>query len=222
MKVLLRVRWDKPWTDVQGRDRFPERKTAAWQHHRRQLWHRYTLPSLVAQTHTDWEAVLLCDIDNRAHHAELHGPRCRVVYGGLGATDEDVLLMRIDSDDILAPEALATLVQAAADLGDKTYAQLDTGVAYHVATDTLYQWANPSPPFYGRVVRAGSTLPGLGHHAQVRPECKVIQTDDPMFCVVLHDTNISNCRERAWCLPTPHNPNTLHRMGLQGLQANTP
>ena len=81
------------------------------------------------------------------------------------------------------------------------YAQLDHGYAWDEKHRHLYRWRNPSPPFYGRIVSAAELrvgLPDLGHHANVRTECQVIETKEPMFCIVLHDHNISNCVAGSW------------------------
>ena len=211
MKVVIRSRWDLIWSGPNGEDRFPHRNTIEWQRERWRLFTRYTLPSLQRQTHADWECWLLADSANKWMHDRVRGSgdrRAVLVYQPnwwakeIAGDVDSIFLTRLDSDDLLAPEALSIMVDASKDMGGNKYVQLDTGVAWHAATETLRRWRNPSPPFYGRVVTADELrkgLPGLGHHGQVRPECKVIATDEPTYCVLLHGGNISNSPDRAWC-----------------------
>lgn len=209
MKVIVRIRWDLPWLDAEKRDRFPQRCTSEWQQERWRLFERYTLPSLMRQTHEDWEAWLLCDPSLASLHF-LQRPASGVikVYNTREAArriDEAVFLMRIDSDDMLAPDALAEMVHLARyrNPSDRPFVQLDHGVAWHEPTETLYRWVNPSPPFYGLIVTGEDVfekrdLPGLGHHGEARARARVFESDDPSFCVVLHGANISNSKDGSW------------------------
>jgi len=226
VKVVLRIRWDMPWLDDQGRDRFPKRCTPAWQQLRLALFMRYTLPALQRQTHADWEAWLLADQANLHMHPTMVEPRVRFVYNfkdacaKLGDAGNDVFFMRIDSDDILAPDALAAFIHHAKylDSGNYRYLQFGDGYAWHTASERIYTWNNPSPPFYGYVAPAAvleTNVPSFGHHAEARTMSYVIH--GPMYCVVMHGDNISNQPSRAWCkgpLDGPECGLLIERFGL--------
>ena len=204
MKTIIRIRWDRIWPGPNGEDRFPARLTADWQARRWQLFTSYTLPSLFRLESPDWEAWLLADATNQRFHPAVADNRIRFVYdedSAARALAAPIFLMRIDSDDMLSPDALGRLLDPT--LRQK-YAQLGTGVAWCEATQTFHRWINPSPPFYGRRVEAAELsmgLPGLGHHGHARAESDFIEWVEPLFCVVLHGANISNSTERAWFDP---------------------
>src|ERR1051326_5560838 len=126
MKVILRVRWDLPWIDpATNIDRFPERKTVEWQRERWRLFEKYTLPSLEAQTHRDWQAHLLADGALEDVHRDVLpsslldrvsivcNPRDRAIFLAAELNDRAAFYMRIDSDDMLAPDALRMMVAEA-------------------------------------------------------------------------------------------------------------
>jgi hypothetical protein len=230
VRTILRIRHDLMWPGPQGEDRFPRRCTLDWQIERARLFRTYTLASLRRQNTSGWEVWLLSDSTNESLHKMVGigtgDPRVRIEYHPnerAREIQEDVFLMRIDSDDILAPDAIETLLGYAQTCSSRPYIQLDTGVAWDERTSTMYNWTNPSPPFYGRIVKKEELvggLPGLGHHVKVREngECLVIKTDNPMFCVVMHGGNISNNTDRKWC----HSPITgyertifMERFGLK-------
>lgn len=233
MRALVRIRWDTKWSGPNGEDRFPQRCTIEWQRERMRLFLRYTLPSLVKQTYHPVDVWLLSDPANRSLHEQLglepfESPinpvwQFRHIYDSKRdaqdmADEAPVFLMRIDSDDILSLDAIALLVEHAHE--GKPYVQLDTGVAWHEPSGTLYRWPNPSPPFYGRIVTAEELmdgLPGLGHHGKIRPECKVLKTEEPTFCVLLHGGNISNSTERRWCTDKIEGEEKARIMGRFGL-----
>lgn len=210
MKVILRIRWDTPWLDANKTDRFPKRKTAEWQALRWAIFTNYMLPSLQKQTHADWEAWLLCDPENaHLHRIDIAEPRVRFAYD-LRATartvfehyDAGVFLMRIDSDDMLAPDALQSLLACTDQLSAHKFLQFGDGYAWHIGTKKLYHWANPSPPFYGYVAHSQvlkHTLPDLGHHAKAREQSYIVSPGQQMYCVLLHDDNLNNAPNRAWC-----------------------
>lgn len=214
MRAYIRIRWDVAWLDEAGNDRFPQRKTEAWQRERWDLFMRYTLPSLQRQTHEDWVALLFCDYDldrpifdsgdKRVLWTPGYPDELCAVAGEVPA--ETGYVMRMDSDDMLAAKAIETLIEHAPRLirppEGPLYSQLDTGAAYHPASDTVYSWPNPSPPFYGRLWDMSSgRIPEFGHHMKDRELARPIKTDDPMFCVVLHDLNICNKPSAQWCQP---------------------
>ena len=205
MKVLIRMRWDIPWHDADGRDRFAYRASEDFQRSRWGIFTRYTLPSLRRQTHDDWECLLFADPALKAHHQTPPDQRVRWAYGGLTRDveerTEDVYFMRMDSDDMLAPESMAMLVRLAPQV-PRLYTQLDHGCAYDPIADCAYWWDNPSPPFYGRLWsgRDGS-LPEFGHHVADREQAATLKTPRFAFCVLLHGGNISNQPDRSWCKP---------------------
>lgn len=218
MRVIVRIRWDRMWPAEDGSDRFPERCTAAWQQRRWELFTRFTLPSLQRQTHDDWEAWLLADLANANWHAPMPHPRVFYVYDEKNwARDfgREAFVMRLDSDDMLAPGALAALLTAARS-STAEFAQLDTGVAWDLNARRLWYWKNPSPPFYGRAADLSEGLPDFGHHGKIRSRCEVVTTEQPMFCVLLHGGNISN-NDRVWTagILTERDRETRELFGLE-------
>jgi len=200
LKTIIRIRWDRIWRGPHGEDRFPRRLTEEWQRYRRDLFLRYTLPSLWG-TCADWCVWLLADRANKRMHQPLD--RCEYVYddAALVQPTERTLLVRMDSDDMLAPIAIRALELSLRRVPSKEFAQLDTGVAWHPASQTLYRWRNPSPPFMVRFVDPGDDIEkslDFGNHGLMRNQCSVVETMTPTFCVVLHGDNISNSVDSAW------------------------
>lgn len=217
------IRWDLPWSG--RRPAHAEgnwlRRQASWQAKRRELFERFTLPSLQAQTSTDWCALLLADRALEQYHKPVSDPRVRWIYGPPDLTAdldrrpskmlqlqdgdeicrwERTLWVRMDSDDMLAPRALELMRSALESVGPGGWVQLMTGVAYHAPTETWLGWHNPSPPFYGQVA---DDLPLFGDHSRVAPAAASLGSHLPHWAVVLHDCNLLNALESPWCRPLP-------------------
>jgi hypothetical protein len=210
--IVLRINWN---LDLRSpRPRCLDRDKPAWQAKRRELFSRYTLPSLLAQTEPDWQAWLRCD--PALEHltapmaADLAGidRRVRVVYDTPAAMAElaihhdRVTVGRIDSDDMLHPGALARWSSESPGL-----VQFGHGYALDHGTGRLYEWNHPSSPFIAEIgwritesSRIGLTgLPGLGgNHGQVYEVARRID-DARWYLVVVHGINICNSLRARWC-----------------------
>jgi len=219
VKVVWHIRWNLLWSARPGSnktERTPERRTKEWNDYRVELYERFCQSSLVAQTFDDFEVWLRCDPELKAltDPMELADERFSIVYmPDLDAKIKQkaaewqeegydtILVCRIDSDDCLHETALAEMVKAAESIGDKTYVQLDQGLAYDLSTGVLRDWNNPSPPFIGRPVPVSEIIengmPPSYHHAKVRPQCKTIR-GRWYYLVVCHETNVCNKIHASW------------------------
>lgn len=214
--VNVRIRWDTPWLGGGGRDRFPARTTQAWQDERRRLFERYTLPSLCAQTYRGHVRVFLLvdpalegfhrwvpsiSFDGRARPTRLEPIQIFLVSDEAELRDHLLLdrpelWTRIDSDDVLAPDALARMDAVAREHPDR-WVQLRNGFALDESTGRVHHWDHPSPAFYGRLSRA---MPEWPNHMTVAKQA-VRVPGGGLFGVVVHGDNISNHLDRPYAGP---------------------
>jgi len=204
--IFLRIHWDLL---LGGRSKDERRKTAEWQAYRLDLFKRFTLPSLQAQSVKDWRAWLRCD----PALEPLHGPlrelsatdsRVQIVYDAnrkaqdaAASRYDKVVFGRIDSDDMLHPEALARW-----QVEHHGLVQFGDGYGYDPRSGNLLEWNHPSSPFIAEVgdwtiLERG--MPGLGgNHGQVYKLAKRID-DARWYMVICHGDNVCNRSGGAWC-----------------------
>ena len=226
--IILRIHWDLL---LGGRSKDERRKTAEWQAYRLDLFKRFTLPSLQAQTAVDWRAWLRCDPEL----VHLHGPlremaagdaRIQIVYNAnseavLTATERPgrVVFGRIDSDDMLRPDALARWEMEGPGL-----VQFGDGYGLDPRTGSLWEWNHPSSPFIAEVgdwKMLGHGMPGLGgNHGQVHKIARRID-DARWYMVLCHGDNVCNRAGGAWCgrpLDGDERDEVLKTFGLAGVK----
>ena len=208
MRAIIRIRWDLPWYDADGNDRFPERKTKEWQAERLRLFETYTLPSLRAQTHEDWIACLQIDpdvtFDTFAFSAEDLDRRVRAVMSrddeataGYGA-ERRAFVMRLDSDDMISPSTIEKLI---ANARKDRFVMLNDAIAWSEREQAFRSWINPAPPCYGKIVEGPIDFSIFGHHVENgRNAVRVDSHEDQpaILGVVLHKNNISNAADGPW------------------------
>lgn len=207
--IVLRINWNVSL----GRRAKDDRRTRLWWQRRRwDLFRRYTLPSLQAQSCGDWQAWLRCDpelsrlTEPMARVLERTEPRCRVVYdtpaaaAELAAARPDPLIFgRLDSDDLLHPQALARWSAESPGL-----VQFGFGYALDHATGRLFEWNHPSAPFIARVGDWRMLHKGLphlgGNHGRAHRIARRID-DGRWYMVVLHGGNLCNVLRAPWLGP---------------------
>lgn len=207
VRHILRIKWDRLFT----RQAWQVDRGADFQQRRWRLFTAFTLPSLQRQS-VPWQAWLWADPELRALHAELPitDSRVRFVYDldqeaatiAAAHDDQNVIVGRIDSDDMLGPDALESLERSEGVNAAKPYLQLFTGCAYDESRNLVLPWRNPSPAFVFRPVSAADLAAGFpslgGKHSHVHRESVHVHTPAPAFCVVLHGTNLSNSPQESF------------------------
>jgi hypothetical protein len=204
--IVLRINWNVHLTGPAADEN--RRCDPAWHAQRRDLFLRYTLPSLQRQTEPDWQAWLRYDpaLANLTDplRVELREPRVRFICDTPAAIRElartgprHLVFGRLDSDDLLHPGALARWSREPPGLVQFAY-----GYALDVRTGRLYEWDHPSSPFIARVGDASmlaGDLPDLGgDHGRVHEIARRI-ADRRWYMVLLHETNLCNRIDRPWC-----------------------
>jgi hypothetical protein len=209
---ILRIRWDVPFT----RNAWHVDRGRAFQQYRWSLFTRFTLPSLHRQR-VPWRAWLWADRELAALHAELplDDSRVRFVYD----LDEEArsvseaepgrafMIGRIDSDDMLAPEALAVVGHAARQVdAARRCLQMFGGCAYDEPRNRVLPWRHPSPAFVFRPMMGTDLAAGFpsfgGKHSHLHQESVHLATLTPPFCVVLHGKNLDNSPDRKYAKGT--------------------
>lgn len=182
-----------------------QRTDPAWYAERRRLWRMYTQRSLLRQRCDEFECWIVCQPEFRMFSdgmgEDLAGRRFRIVYDPAEAAAElpeaeRYVLIRLDSDDMIDRDALCLFHRNAADVdpaGKRAFIQLGQGWIWHEKSNDLYEWNNPSPPFFARVHGPDfrqSGDPHFGHHGRVHPRAK--QVLGRHFLVVIHGGNLRN------------------------------
>jgi hypothetical protein len=203
--IVVRINWNIPLTGPARNDAL--RHDPDWPAVRWDLFSRYTLPSLQAQTEPSWQAWLCYDPAIRDpivdHVRFLAEPRVRMVHDlpaaarSLAASPpEPLIFMRLDSDDLLHPGALARLCAELPGL-----VQFGYGYMVHLPGGDVYEWNHPSGPFIARIGDSGMCLAGQpdlgGNHMQVRKLARRI-ADRRWYTVLVHGRNLCNTTERPW------------------------
>tara|TARA_Y100000310_G_scaffold315428_1_gene365952 strand:- start:4986 stop:5672 length:687 start_codon:yes stop_codon:yes gene_type:complete len=192
--MIVRVNWNQRFNREKT---WAQRHDMKWYVYRWGLWKQYTEPSLLRQTHQDFEAWLLCDPELREFTDWMPMPdsRFRLIY------DRDtearkvkpkpqMLYARIDNDDMYCDTALQELYEAPR---DKPYIQFAEGWVLNHEDQRLYVWNNPSPAFLAKTGGPdmfATRLPGMINHGDV---CKVAhRIMGKKFVVVVHGNNVCN------------------------------
>lgn len=205
--IILRCNWnlDYYWRpDGVARD-------DAWQAYRERIFKQYTLASLQRQTHDDWQVWLRCDITHmpttELMRCRLGDNRVRTLYHihswamekakELWANQERVIFGRIDSDDMLHPEALARLAQET----EPGLVQFGFGYALDLTTGRLYEWNHPSSPFIAEIDALDTMRYGMpelgGNHGRVHRYARRID-DRRWYMVTVHGDNVCNRLPSRW------------------------
>jgi hypothetical protein len=205
---VLRIRWDVLFT----RTAWHVDRGSAFQRYRWRLFTKYTLPSLRRQG-AHWRAWLWADPELAALHAELSPPdaRVRFVYDldgearSLGANEPRPLFVfgRMDSDDMLAPDALEVVGRSVQRTdAARPYLQLFSGCAYDESRNRILPWTYPSPAFVFRPIAGADLAEGMpsfgGKHSGIHKQSVRVTTPEPSFCVVLHGRNLANSPEARY------------------------
>ena len=142
---------------------------------RMELFEKYTLPSMMAQTEKcpwlvflseltppefrrrfdelhrrfpELTPVYLADREPMSEHEGMNEAMRNEVLSRCGENVKRVVTMRIDSDDAIHPDYCKTVMSAAnADEGEATLIVLPTGCAYNERRRILQRWVNPKNHF---------------------------------------------------------------------------
>ena len=216
-RTIVRITWNLLFNRPQT---WEQRDKPEWYQRRWGLWKRYTEPSLLRQTHDDFEAWLLCDpaLRDLTRWMEdiLPDERFRVLYDWqeesrpVGAEKPDcIVLARIDNPAATAADALKTYHDAIDDLretkiedvlGDRTHTvQLADGWVWDAERGVLYESANPSPAFLAligswRMMAKG--FPNMGNHSKA--QFTALRVPGHRWLMVCHGNNVCNRAAGGW------------------------
>ena len=167
---------------------------ADWIEARLRLWLRWQLPALQRQTMADWRQRLYCSDSTPEGARKLlaeatgHDDRVDIVYAkgifGDGHAEPDHLGFRLDSDDIIRPDALDRVV---CELQENDWMQFKLGYAWFSPERELRVWRHPSPPFYGFRYHRGLKTEQF-NHTRVAGVAKAV-ADEAYFMQHIHDWN---------------------------------
>ena len=193
-KTIIRITWNQLFG---GRPKtFDQRTDPAWYQYRWELWKQYTEPSLLRQTHEDFEAWLLCDPELREYTDWMTMPdsRFKLVYDRNAEAKklkaDRYLFVRIDNDDVYCDTALQEFNKTET---DKEYIQFSEGWVLNHETRQLAEWRNPSPAFVCKIGGSGmfaKRMPGMIQHGKVKDVAHIIR--GKKFVVVAHGNNVCN------------------------------
>ncbi|QEO13666.1 hypothetical protein FLP10_03955 [Agromyces intestinalis] len=196
----------------------------SWLHHRLDIFSRYCVPSIAQQSARGFDWILLIDsgsppwfveqlgmISNRAG-VTVHIERIEGYIGeaNLAAavtphiTSEWVITTRIDNDDIVATDFIAT-IQDAFEARQHVIIDLPDGAVFRAGAFYLRRYSmNPFSSYIERSPGAVTVLRDnhlkLGRHGDVRS----IRTTHPVWVTHVHGENVFN-RVRGWRVdPTPY------------------
>jgi hypothetical protein len=192
-----------------------------WIDKRFELFEKYTLPSVQAQTCKDFDWALVVNMEF-PHWTDADWMRL-VSYGykvwclntvwdrecvgaefdyGLcikSRSDEDwYITSRLDSDDVLLPNYIEGIQSKFTE--EKQWIGFDNGLVYDVDTDTTYSRTYKNSPFVS-LVEHRDTVKGvyqLPHTAATKEFNYVsVDTDEPGWMQVIHGSNVKNTAERV-------------------------
>lgn len=171
-------------------------------HHRVHLYMQLTFKSLQRQTYHDFDIMLRCCEESRKvvtpYIPMLEEQGTHVVFDGgkslfanLSASYDRIALVRIDSDDMLAPSALT---RAMRHLPTGKAIQFRNGIWWHIAQGTVGRDWRESPPFMGvcrwrEDVNAINSF-GMGGHVQFKKRVKPKMLGPDLTCMTIHDYNV--------------------------------
>ena len=180
-----------------------------WLRGRLELFDRFTVPSFAVQTCRDFRWLLLCDAESRAwfsHEVELRGPwvfepvwvsgACYASFAVLivaaHADAPVVLSTRVDNDDAVAADFIAT-IQAEAAGPYPRFINLVDGA--QLAGARFYRRPYTQNPFVTLAEDADSASPSsvfVKRHFEVAAHAPVdnVRTSHPMWLQVVHGGNV--------------------------------
>lgn len=192
-------------------------------HHRVHLYMQLTLKSLQRQNYHDFDIMLRCCEESRKvmtpYIPMLEAQGSRVVFdngealfASLPAAYDRIALVRIDSDDMLAPDALT---RAMRHLPTGKAIQFRNGIWWHIAKGTTGRDWRQSPPFMGAClwrehVNAVNSF-GMGGHVQFRRKFRPQTVGPHLTCMTIHDYNVLQRGGKGQRLPPQ---TTLPRFGV--------
>jgi hypothetical protein len=166
--------------------------------YRMQIYFRYTLPSLLAQTDQDFRIWLDCRPGSEGqiqpYLPALEEAKVLVTFDRgkayltqLPGSPSHFLLMRVDSDDCYAPDA----VQLVKENHKQQKATIfDQGWIWLAKPRVLYPWKYHSPPFYTlrlEINEHGMVWPEHAGHNAVRDTFQAEVLPTGRFCVIRHE-----------------------------------
>lgn len=207
-RTILRITWNLCF--YKRLQTLAQRKKPEWYRFRWALWKEFTEPSLLRQTHDDFDVWLLCDPKLRKFTRWMEDAfpdtRFRVVYDWNAASvavaadkPDRIILARLDNDDALAADALATYHTAADELGDKNTIQLADGWVWDREKGILYESANPSPAFMAMVGGweiMKNRFPAMGNHSKA--QFTALRIPGKLWLMCCHGNNVCNRPYGAW------------------------
>jgi hypothetical protein len=217
--IYVSVRWNLEYADSKYLKKIKKMQASdAWEKARLDIWKRYTMPSLLRQTHREFEVLLLCDPAKKGQNKRLAETltdrRFRIItdwedmrrqiYDG-GKFDDTIMICRLDSDDMYHPKFIETFIEwePKATVKNKAFIQAMTGYGLNTQSGAICEWNNPSPPFFA-ILRKRWTMwkdlpggQGIAHHGKL--ETRAFRLSGPeLFCVTMHGMNICNRPGVSW------------------------
>ncbi|HEY9201934.1 MAG TPA: glycosyltransferase [Gammaproteobacteria bacterium] len=184
-----------------------------WLSHRFDLFEKYCLPSISAQTNKDFSWIILFDIDTpevfrkRIEQAKSVCPQIVDIYlAGSNMMpelekhikdDTDVLITtRMDNDDAFRDDALQVIRQQLDGLTEDLCINMRFGYSYDVATDQAEVFSQKYNPFSSliefRKNTPFKTIWGAAH-GKIHQLAKVRQLKSgPHWLMVVHERNVAN------------------------------
>jgi Putative rhamnosyl transferase len=178
-----------------------------WLKYRWEIFNTFTVPSVAAQTCTDFEWVILCHEQSPSwlkNSAKTFKLPCQVRFSFRrndpklddlkDSSFDAVLTTRIDSDDAWHRCAMARIrEQFEADPFRYEILNFKVGYYYDALSGQLALTSRPSPPFSTKVnlPPISDPLDTGGHHDKLpsKYSYKAISQGDPMYLRVLHSAN---------------------------------
>lgn len=231
---LLLTRFNVPHADWRRDRRSAEVRSEAWLEHRFELFERFCVPSVRAQTQREfrWLVFFAADTPKRfllraeacakrapfelqvaSEFAELV-PR---VAAALRPGSRALLTTRLDNDDALHRDALARLRAASAQCREREWLNLPQG--YLCRADAgraagVYAWRHESNPFVSLFEPLAAEPPRTAwcvSHAELERVAKVRQLEGaPAWLCLVHQRNLRNA------LPAPRRLARLRRWLARG------
>lgn len=199
-----------------------------WINYRIHVYQQLTLTSLRRQTFGDFDILLQCHEDARPlmrrYTAQLRREGVQVIYDegqeyfeNLHERYNHLILVRIDSDDMYAPEALMSMRKS---LRKHDAVQCVNGFWWKVSSGKIRRWLKASPPFYAIKVPRVSVCTfndvfvklSKHGHSSFRKAYSPIILSSGLFMVVAHEHNLTGGHGFGNQLLAPHN--VLPRFGI--------
>jgi hypothetical protein len=207
MRPIIYIRWN---AQLPNKAKNPLR-TKEWTDIRLPVGERFVMPAILRQTYEDWKCYLVCHEgiegtprmiatlkDSRfgvLMDHELRSPWAAGTHVEQGLN----LMIRIDSDDIMAPTLLERMRQISL-ASEKELVQPKNGWLYDIPSDRLYRYVHPSVAIVGRKYNGanGPLSPGIGiSHARVGRKSERFK--DKLYCLTSHGANFVTTPRNSAC-----------------------